>query len=87
VRHHLSEGMWLAALRLTKMVGELAMLQATMSSAMESVLGRPPSDAFHMEVVGDLPTKFQKMEHRLSRLEWPAMRICHLLLGPPTDPA
>jgi hypothetical protein len=51
------------------------------------VLGRPPSDAFHMEVVGDLPTKFQKMEHRLSRLEWPAMRICHLLLGPPTDPA
>jgi hypothetical protein len=41
-RHHLSEGMRLEALRHTKMAEELAMLQASVSSIEESVLGRSP---------------------------------------------
>jgi hypothetical protein len=36
-----------------------------------------------VEVVGKLVTKFHKVEHRCSRLELPAPRICDLLLRPP----
>jgi hypothetical protein len=75
--------MWLAALRHTEMVEELAALRAAVSSATQSVLGRSPNNTFHMEVVGELVTEFQKMEERCSRLERHAMRICDLLLGPP----
>jgi hypothetical protein len=86
-RHHLSEGMRLAALHHTEMAGELAVLWAAVSSAVESVLGRSPNDTFHMEVVGDLVAKFQKLEEWHSRLEWPTMQICGRLLGlPPSQP-
>jgi hypothetical protein len=47
------------------------------------VLERSPNEIFHMEVVDELVSKFQRLEERLSRLEWTAMRICDLLLGPP----
>jgi hypothetical protein len=79
--------MWLAALRHTEMVGELAVLQAVASSAMELMLGHSPSDTFHVEVVGELATEFWKMEDRHSRLEWPTTRIYDLFLGPPTNQA
>jgi hypothetical protein len=82
-RNHLSEGMWHAALRHTKMAGELAALQAVVSSIAESALGHSLKDTFHMEVVGELGAKFQKLEERRSQLERPAVRICDLLLGPP----
>jgi hypothetical protein len=58
--------MRLAALRHTEMAGELAALRAVVSSTVESVLGRSPNDIFHMEVVGELAVKFQKMEERCS---------------------
>jgi hypothetical protein len=62
VRCHLTEGMQLVALRHTEMAGELAALRAAVSTAVESVLGRPPGDTFHVEVVIKMATKFQKME-------------------------
>jgi hypothetical protein len=82
-RHHLPEGMRFATLRNTEMAGELVVLHATVSSAAESMLGHSPSDTFCVEVLGELAAEFQKMEDRCSRLEWPVMRICDLLLGPP----
>jgi hypothetical protein len=36
--------MWLAALHHTKMVGELAVFRAAVSSVVESVLGRSPGN-------------------------------------------
>jgi hypothetical protein len=75
--------MRLAALRHTEMAGELAMLRATVSTVMESVLGHSPSDTFCVEVASELATKFQKMEYRCSRLERPTARIYDLFLGPP----
>jgi hypothetical protein len=75
--------MQLATLCHTEMVGELAALRAAVSSAVESVLGGSPNDTFHMEVVGELVAKFQKLDERSSQLERPAMRIYDLLLGPP----
>jgi hypothetical protein len=47
VRNHLSEGMWLTALHHTEMVGELATLQAAVSSAAESELGAHPTRLSH----------------------------------------
>jgi hypothetical protein len=58
-----------------------------MSSAVESRLGRSPSDTFHVEVMHELATEFQKMEDRRSWLERPTERICVLLLGPRTGQA
>jgi hypothetical protein len=46
--------MWLAALCHTV----IAMLQAVVSSAVESVLWHSPNDIIHMEVVGKLAAKF-----------------------------
>jgi hypothetical protein len=54
------------------------------SSAMDSVLGRSPNDTFHVEVLDELPAEFHKLEERHSWLEWSAVRICDLLLGPPS---
>jgi hypothetical protein len=79
--------MWLAALHHTKMAGELAVLRVAVSSAVELVLGCLPSDTFRVAVVGELAVEFQKMEERQSQLELPAMRICDLLLGPPSSRA
>jgi hypothetical protein len=87
VRHHLSQGMWHATLSHTEMVREFAALQAVLSSAAKSALGHSPNDTFHMEVVGELVTKFQKLEEWRSRLERPAVRIYDLLLGPPPNQA
>jgi hypothetical protein len=79
---HLSEGMRITALHHTKMVGELAMLRAAMSSAVELVLGCSPDKTFWVEAVGVVVAEFQKLEERFSRLERPSVRICDLLLGP-----
>jgi hypothetical protein len=40
------------------MTGELAALQAMLSSAVELVLGCSPDNTFHVEVMGKLATKF-----------------------------
>jgi hypothetical protein len=49
-------GLW--PLHHTEMVRELAVLRTVVSSAVESVLGRSPSDSFHAGVVGVLATEF-----------------------------
>jgi hypothetical protein len=53
VKHHLSEGMRLATLHHTEMVGELVAFWAVVSSAVESVLGCSPGDNASAEVVGE----------------------------------
>jgi hypothetical protein len=55
---HLSEGMRLAALRHTKMAGELAAFRVVVSSDAEAVLRHSPSITAHVEVVGELAAKF-----------------------------
>jgi hypothetical protein len=79
--------MWLVALHHTKMAEELAVLRRAVSSTMELVLGRSPCDTFHVDVVGEWATEFQKMEDQRYRIERHAMKICDLLLGPPPDRA
>jgi hypothetical protein len=83
VRHHLSEGMRLAALSHTKMAREFAALWAAVSFAVESTLGHSPNHTFCVGIVGKMVGEFQKLEERCSRLERPATRIYDLLLGPP----
>jgi hypothetical protein len=82
VRNHLLERMRIAALGHTEMVRELATLRLVVSFAMELALWCSPDETFRVEVVGELVAEFQKLEERCSRLEWPRMRICDLLLGP-----
>jgi hypothetical protein len=82
-KHHLSEGVWIATLRHTEMVGEHATLRAIVTTVVDSVLGRSLSNTFRVEVVSELATKYQKKEDWHSWLERPATRICDLLLGPP----
>jgi hypothetical protein len=79
-RHHLSEGMWLAALRHTE---EFATLWAVVSSSVDSVLWRSLDEAFHVEVVGELAAEFEKMEDQHSWLEWQVVWVYDLLLTPP----
>jgi hypothetical protein len=50
--------MRLAALRHIAMAKELTVLQAVVSTAMESVIGRSPSDTFRVEIVGEMATEF-----------------------------
>jgi hypothetical protein len=66
VRHHLSEGMRLAALRHTEMTGKLAALRPAASFAAELVIGCSPNDTFHVVVAGQLVAEFQKLEERHS---------------------
>jgi hypothetical protein len=54
----MSEGMRLATLRHTEMVGELATFRAMVSSVMDLVLGHSPSNTACAEVVGELATEF-----------------------------
>jgi hypothetical protein len=53
-RHHLSDGMWVAALCHTEMVGELAALWSVVSTAAESMLGHSLSDIIRVVVVDEL---------------------------------
>jgi hypothetical protein len=53
-RHHLSEGMQLAAHRHMKIVGEPATLWAVVSSIVQSTLECSPNDTFRVKVVGEL---------------------------------
>jgi hypothetical protein len=73
----------LSLLHHTKMAGELAALQAVVSSAVESMLGRSPDETFRAEVLGELFVEFWRLVELCSRLEWPGMRICSLVLEPP----
>jgi chromosome segregation ATPase len=58
VRSHLLEEMWIAALRHTEMVDQLATLWVVVSFAMQSVLERLPTKALQVDVVDELVTEF-----------------------------
>jgi hypothetical protein len=81
VRNHLSDRMWATALRHTKMAGELAALQAVVSSTMELVLGSSRNERFWLEIMDELVVEFRRLEELCSRLERLGARICDLLLG------
>jgi hypothetical protein len=57
------------------------------SSAVEFVLERSPTEALRVEVVDELVDKFEKQEERRSRLEKTSVRVCDLILGPPSGRA
>jgi hypothetical protein len=86
-RNHLSEGMQITSLCHTEMAKELTVLWTMVYSAMEFTLGCSPDETFCVEVVDELVVEFQKLEEWRSRLEWPGMRICNRLLGPPSGRA
>jgi hypothetical protein len=50
--------MWVAATCLSEMVEQLATLQAAVSSAAQSMLERPPNEAFLADVVGEMLAMF-----------------------------
>jgi hypothetical protein len=50
----------------TDTVGELAMLQAAVSSTTESALGRSPNEIFCVEVVGELVVELSRLNERRS---------------------
>jgi hypothetical protein len=54
VRNHLSEGMQIAAPRLTEVAGELSTLRSVVTSVVEFALGRSPDETFRVEVVDEL---------------------------------
>jgi hypothetical protein len=76
-----------AAIHHIEMAGELAMLRTVVTSAAELVLGRSPNETFRVEIVDELVAQFWKLEELCSQLEWPGVKICDLLLGPPPDQA
>jgi hypothetical protein len=79
--------MWITALYHTEMIEELATLRAVMSSAAELALGCLPNETFRVEVVGELVAKFWRLEDQRSWLERPSVRICDLVVGPPSNQA
>jgi hypothetical protein len=66
VRNHLLEGMQVASLCHTEMAGELAALQAAVSSDAELVLRRSLDESFRVEVIDKLVAKFQRLEELCS---------------------
>jgi hypothetical protein len=66
VRSHLSARLWAAALRHTKMAGELTALWAVVSSTAELVLGRSPNETSQVEVMNKLVAKFWRREELCS---------------------
>jgi hypothetical protein len=79
--------MRVAAIRHIEMAGELAALQAIVTSVMELVLGLSPDEIFWVEITDKLVSQFWKLEELCSWLEWTSTRICDLLLGPPPHQA
>jgi hypothetical protein len=67
------------------MAGELVTLRMAVSSAMEFMLGCSLDETFWLEVVDELVVEFWKLEERRSWLKRLGMRICDLLLGPPSS--
>jgi hypothetical protein len=62
LRNRLSEAMRATNLHRTKMAGELATLQAVVSSVVESMLGRLPNETFRMEILAELDAEFWRLE-------------------------
>jgi hypothetical protein len=87
VRNHLSDRMRAAILHHTEMARELAALWATVSSAVELVLGCSPDETFLVDVMDELVPEFWRLGELFSWLKWPGTRICDLLLGPPLGQA
>jgi hypothetical protein len=87
VKSPLMARMRVTTLHRARVVEELTVIRATVSSAVELVLGCSPGEASRVEVMNELTTKFQKLKELCSWPEGPGMRICSLLLGPPPNQA
>jgi hypothetical protein len=87
VRSPLPAKMWATAVRHARVVGELTMLRAAVSSAKELTLGLSPYETSRVEVMNELATKFQRLEELCSWLEGTDARIYNLLLRPPPGQA
>jgi hypothetical protein len=84
VRGHLSEAMQIAAICHTEMAEQFVVLWAAVSFTAESVVERSHTEAFWVYVVDKLVTEFQKQQEWRSCLEKSDMRVCDLILGPPS---
>jgi hypothetical protein len=60
-------------------------LWAVVSSATWSILERSLIEAFRVEVVDELLTEFWEQEVRRLHLKKSGMRVCDLILGPPSS--
>jgi hypothetical protein len=79
--------MRIGALHHTEMAGELVALWVVVSATVAFVLGHSPNETFWVKVVDELVVKIGKLEERHSQLEQLRVRICNLLLGPPSSRA
>jgi LPS sulfotransferase NodH len=80
---HLMEGMHSVIIRHTEMARKLTVLRAAVSSTMQSMLGRSPTEAFQVEVVDEVVALVQEQVEQRSCLENSGMRIYDLILGSP----
>jgi hypothetical protein len=68
-----------------EMTEQFAVLWAVVSSATWSVLERSPIEAFRVEVVDELLAEFWEQEVQCPHLKKSGMRVCDLILGPPSS--
>jgi hypothetical protein len=84
---HLSEGMWIAAVRHTKMAEQFvdgSLVRGNVASALESVLGRSLTEAFRVDDVDELVAEFLMPDERLLCVEKSSMTVYVLILGLPS---
>jgi hypothetical protein len=84
---HLSEGMWIAAVRHTKMVEQFvdgSLVRGNVASALESVLGRSLTEAFRVDDVDERVAEFLMPDERLLCVEKSSMTVYVLILGLPS---
>jgi hypothetical protein len=60
-------------------------LWAAVSSTAQSMLGHSPTEAFQVDVVGEMLTEFQEQAGQRLRLDNSGMRIYDLILGSADD--
>jgi hypothetical protein len=65
------------------MVGQLAALWTGVSCTEQSMLRHSSTEAFQVEVEGEMLAKFQEQAEQRLRLKNTGKRICDLILGSP----
>jgi hypothetical protein len=77
--------MQIAVICHTEMVEQFIMLRAAVSTAMECMLRCSPTEALWVDIVDELVAEFQKQEQQCLCLEKSGVRVCDLILGPPSN--
>jgi hypothetical protein len=60
------------------------MLQVVVSSVVDCVLRRSPTETLRVDIVNEMVVVFQKQEEQRSHLKKSSVRVCDLILGPPS---